>query len=284
MATIWAVPRPSYSDDDWPSPANRPSFDGSSLRWIGPIGGGANDGNPVQQSRVLTGSGAITTSADNQVIEGLNITGKVTISHSGVIVKQCRIATGTGPASIDITLNSLSPGPVIRDCLVDGPNLHAINMLCGTLQRCMVVHCVDNIELVGSRGVTVRDCYSEFTAADILLFPGAHPDVCEADGDHQNLSLIHNVFINSNNDNSSFTSGNFWGAVSNLVVTNNKFLGGNYSVYIGDSDSLGFVNVTFTNNRIKLGSSGYIADYPMTGTVIKSGNVDNDTGAPIAGF
>src|SRR5450631_3283381 len=43
-----------FSDSDWPSAVNRPSFSGGVLTWVGPLGGGPNNGSPIQQTRTLT--------------------------------------------------------------------------------------------------------------------------------------------------------------------------------------------------------------------------------------
>lgn len=113
-----------FSDTDWPTTLNRPFMTGSTtktLHWVGPVGGGPNDGNPQAQSLVLSNSGSVTTSSTNQVISGLNITGQVDIGHNGVTLKNCGITQSFGGAGRAVGLTKASiTGVTIEDCWIDG--------------------------------------------------------------------------------------------------------------------------------------------------------------------
>ena len=63
-----------YRDDDWPDASNRPTVSGSTMTWVGPLGGGPNNGNPQRQSVSLTPSSITGSSANGQIIQGLDIT------------------------------------------------------------------------------------------------------------------------------------------------------------------------------------------------------------------
>jgi hypothetical protein len=76
--------------------AQRPVFNSGTnvLTWQGPVGGGASNGDYTLQTRTLTSSGAITTSSNGQIIQGLNIQASnqcVIVQHSNVIIRQNRI-------------------------------------------------------------------------------------------------------------------------------------------------------------------------------------------------
>lgn len=228
-------------------------------------------------------NGDFATSANNQVIDSLDIRGQLRITHSNVTVSKCRIFSTSASPIVEIVFGMAIP-PTMVDCLVEGPNNgKGVRINCGTLRRCQILHCADGIELTPNgnttNGVLIEDCYVRWTSADAI--PGQHPDVVEADGNHSNVTLRHNTFANEDGNNSALTCGTFWGPISNFVATNNRFIGGNFTVYLGDSDSNGFTNCTFTNNRLTKGFYDYMAKYPLQGTVIISGNVDDITGAPL---
>jgi hypothetical protein len=116
-----------------PGASNRPQIAGSVLSWSGPQGGGASNGSYVKQTRTLASSGAIKTSAPGQIIEGLDIQGRggltngvVTINHSNVTLRQCRVleTTAAQPDKYTVFIAKGVTGTIIEDCLIDG---HAQN-------------------------------------------------------------------------------------------------------------------------------------------------------------
>ncbi|MGZ6480241.1 MAG: hypothetical protein ACXWQE_13110, partial [Bdellovibrionales bacterium] len=108
-----STPAPAPAPSPSPAPAgsvpmpgasNRPTFDSTSqvLSWSGPVGGGVSTGTYTVQTRVLKASGAITTTADGQIIEGLRITssgaldhGIITVKNNNVIIRQNSIGETT---------------------------------------------------------------------------------------------------------------------------------------------------------------------------------------------
>ena len=99
---------------NWPDAVNRPSVSGTTLTWTGPVGGGPSTATDKVQTRTLTvRSGGFTTSSNNQIIEGLDITGAVHINHTGVIMRQCRVrSTGDSTCVIES-----SGSPTVEDCI-----------------------------------------------------------------------------------------------------------------------------------------------------------------------
>jgi hypothetical protein len=287
---------------NWPDATNRPVLSGSTLSWIGPVGGGPSTANDTPQTRTLTSSGSITTTADGQVIQGLNISGTVTIHHNNVTVKQCAIV-GSGadpviyvpPVGSGSTGQALSTGGfLIEDCYAalasSASGDHIIRMGSGTCRRCYMAHAADIYELTPDSGISplpgsttlAIDCYFHFVTSDFIS--GMHPDTIEGDGNYNNATIQHCNSVNDQNDNSSGTFSGYWGPISNLVLTNNRFIGGNFSIYFGQaSGNSAVTNVTITNNRISKGSFGYAANYTVSGALTISGNVDDATGANIDG-
>jgi hypothetical protein len=52
------------------------------------MGGGPSTASNVQQTRTLTASGSIKTTANGQIVEGLRISGTVTVAHNNVTIRQ----------------------------------------------------------------------------------------------------------------------------------------------------------------------------------------------------
>ena len=107
----------SLSDTDWPSAANRPTLNGSILSWVGPSGGGANNGNPVAQQRTLTASGDITSNAAGQIIEGRLVSGSIRINHNNVTIRQC---AALADELFIVATNNAPTGLVVEDCALGG--------------------------------------------------------------------------------------------------------------------------------------------------------------------
>jgi hypothetical protein len=107
-----------------PDATNRPVYDATThvLTWIGPMGGGPSTPGNVAQTRTLTASGSIKTSADGQNIEGLRISGTVTVTHNNVTIRQSSIVDpkANQDNSYQIFQVSGTTGLVVEDCDLDG--------------------------------------------------------------------------------------------------------------------------------------------------------------------
>jgi len=120
--------------NNWPSAANRPAVAGSTLSWIGPLvaNGSAGGYHPsttsdVAQSRVLTSHAFMTSAANGQVIEGLNISATggnfpITVNHNNVTIRQCKLSfAAPGAYTIGVSITPGVTGTVIEDCIITGP-------------------------------------------------------------------------------------------------------------------------------------------------------------------
>lgn len=276
----------SFSDSDWPSALNRPQFNSGTnvLTWVGPIGGGANNGSPVRQTlHLIDTPGGISTTHDGQVISGLNVTaGEVQILHNGCTVKNCRIFDPHDQWYGAVIISAVVTGLTVEDCLIDGNK----TSLCGIgidgsvtagltattanfYRRNFITGFENHITLAGSTGgknVGISDNY--FTAcgnSDNTLFDGDMIECYSCDS----VTVRHNMFDGSNSQtssnafNSMFNISNL-GAVTNITVTTNMFANGNGTLGDGmvmDIDQQfggGTISWSCTNNGFfNKGSNSY---------------------------
>ena len=150
--------KPAVSD--WPSALNRPVWNGvDTLSWTGPVGGGAS-GPMVAQSRQLTTVASVNSSADGQVIEGLNVLGPVRIRHNNVTFRQSRVfAPEVVLVAID---NATKTGIVVEDVLIDGTSVNGTSGWLpegggGSIIRRSNIQGVVNGVLIGENAMQILD-------------------------------------------------------------------------------------------------------------------------------
>jgi hypothetical protein len=305
---------------NWPSAANRPVFNSgtNTLSWIGPTGGGASTASDTAQSQVLTNSGAVSSSADNQVIQNLNITGGsssglLTITHNNVTVKRCRIRNASG-AGFGPVVSWSGTGGVIEDCLVDGASTqnpvensqNGVDPFSATGLVMRRLNC-QNLEnhIRSAFSGTVIDCWLHAAA-------GADADMVELDCNNNSAAINgwtirHNtgdggdshagVFLDSftNPDNFNHSAGG--AAVQNVTIDNNAMINfasaaGNFVCIIADAGQAGWngtVDIFATNNgffnmngsaNIERGATASVnsGNFNMATVTATSGTPVNGTG------
>lgn len=284
------LPRKVLSDDpaqgydnlaNWPSAANRPTLSGNTLRWIGPLGGGPSTTNDVVQTQVLTNSGAITTSANGQVIQNLKITGGINVRNTGVIIRRCWVD--------GVYAGSASPNgpyaPTVEDCQIAGTGRGSGDRGYaggGAIRRLNISGFENGIVCDGNPGMTIHDCYIH----DLNGTPDPHVDGIECNGSLSNITIEHNRIeawntsdVNINND---------FGSINHIVVNNNQLLNDPlrtapaYCVYSDQKRAKpGIItNVQFTNNIMQLNFYRRYGSI-QNNTVVWTGNTDYITGASI---
>ncbi|SPP93914.1 cadherin repeat domain-containing protein [Bradyrhizobium vignae] len=151
----------------WPDVSNRPSMIGDTLTWTGPANGGPSCWNDVQTSHALSVSNITQSSADDQVIEYLDITGDFRFSHRNVTLRRCRVrgviwsTTNVGPTGDGGTRPT---NEVIEDCdliAIDGGPYGFVTNL--TVRRCCF-HDSENEITKFFNNVLIKDCI--FTRPD----------------------------------------------------------------------------------------------------------------------
>jgi len=258
----------------WPSLANRPQWTntggGGTLTWTGPLAGSPSTANDVQQSRVLTPSGSVSSSADGQIIEGLNINGSVNITHKNVTVRRCYIHSS---GEFNFMINGVArDNIVIEDNFLAGdvngvasyygisnaPNLFGANL---TIRRNAIRGC-DNCVGSDFRDGLIID--NLFYASKAFTTAG-HVDLIEVYTQQAALPLAltirHNTFDCTGPARGSWAAGLNVGAlgrIDNIVVDNNRWInasgkqfGLTYSFSSAQGGSNGQVRITTTNNGIR---------------------------------
>jgi hypothetical protein len=101
----------------------------------------------------------------------------------------------------------------------------------------------------------------------------AHYDGIEINGG-SDIQIRHNTVINDHEQTSAIMLSNDFGGLSNIVVDNNRLIGGGYTVYLDGRFHGGAVDdssVRITNNVIKGGHYGDLSVYDSKPVI--SGNV-----------
>lgn len=296
-----------FSDSDWPSPTNRPTWNSgtSTLSWVGPSGGGANNGNPVQQSRVLSASGSVSTTAANQVVQGLNITGTIAINHSGVTIKQCRVFDSGDQGTGAILINANITGLIIEDILMDGNknseegiNIANTRSLLATTKNTFRRNYFTGFEnhiTLGSNGGNNLDIIDNyFTACGNAGSPTFDGDMIECYACN-NILIQHNQFDGSNSQTSNVVFNSMvnisnLSPVTNITCNDNLFSNcstlGTFVLCDGPDFGGGSATFSWTNNGYYLlGGKAYQHGIPGTSYTItaNSGNFTAATSTATSG-
>lgn len=242
---------------NWPSSINRPAFNGTdTITWIGPTGGGPSTANDTAQSQILTPASSVTSSADGQIIEGLNITGEaflgnLVINNNNVIVRKCRIRAYTGGFGFGNTVDWNGSNGLIEDCFIDAnstqsPVTNAQNGIepgAGglTIRRCTIINAENHI--TSGVGMTVIDNWCHQAS-------GVDADMVEQNGGAQNNLIQHNTFDGADNVctllNSGVNLSNLGPGDVTAQVTNNAFINMPHTQINDDAQQGGGGTVVFS--------------------------------------
>ncbi|HEY2044284.1 MAG TPA: right-handed parallel beta-helix repeat-containing protein [Jatrophihabitans sp.] len=244
-----------------------------------PAGNGAlpdasNTGVPA--GTVLKPSGSLNITTAGAVVDGLDISGTVTISASNVTLKNSRVTAG---AYYVILVKDGVTGAVIQNVEVNGRGTSGASGSFGitgsaTVKACNV-YAVEN-GLVPDSGSILQNNYVHDLAA-----PGdAHYDGIQIDGGQSNITIEHNTIINNHDQTSAVMIDNGFGPITNIVAQDNYLAGGGYTVYVdGQFNNGAITGVAFRNNRLTKGTFGYVVIRNNNATW--TGNTDKATGASV---
>lgn len=234
----------------------------------------------VPSGTTLTASGSVASSANGQVIDALDISGTVTITHTGVLVKRCRIRLSN-------ETNIVKPnatGCVIQDCEIDGLQSGSTGIrVANSVQyvRCYIHGC-ENAGSVAVNAGSLTDCFIYDLSPEAGT--GFHTDGLEFDTNASFLTLEHcniePVPEHVRDSTSCININNEVGASNNNITINNCRIDGrgtNVAVYFPRFS--GWSQIHFTNNRMRAGDTGY--SDTGSNTTTWSGNVDDLTGATV---
>lgn len=240
----------------------------------------SNTGVPSGSS-LTPHSGDISSSANDQIIELLDQSGAIIVTHARVTVRKCKV-NGPGGTGNFVVVYVTGADCVVQDCTITngvggGKGVWIDGATGATVQRCNISDAEDGIYMTGS-GHTILDNYIHGLVPNPDDPPGsAHHDGIQSDSTG---SLVqHNAIRTADNPEMSSAMTN--GPSSNMTINNNLFQGGAYILRVEVAGSSGYV---ITNNQLQFGSttSGY---WDLTGTNGQSptisGNVDYVTKAAI---
>ncbi len=233
---------------------------------------GPNNTGPYDES-ILVPMAGFTITQNGYVLENADISGGMVIRAKNVTLRNFRIDSH-GYYGIQCT-EAINEGIVIED----GEILH--NTSCGvygigfTARRLDVHECGGDAFKAHGNAV-IEDCWIH----NLGMEPGAH-----ADGDQSlvgmNITIRHNnmdmpVGLSGYESNSALSMSAFYGPAGNILIEENWFNGGTYTIYLTDDSHGPMTNVRVLNNRFGR-DYHYGVLYNDTSAVI-SGNVWDDTG------
>lgn len=298
----------SSGDNAWPSLANRPiitsgnpSSAGAVLSWVGPLGGGPNNGNPVPQSITLPAPTSGQTISSSGTYTGLNLSDTLTITASNVTIQQSYINTSGGFNVVGINATGIA-NVVIEDCEivgggassgVTGQNGVFINNNTGTgiIIRRNNIFSSGNGVTPGDAPYTVTDNYIHDLAGAAATHFNGIEDNGHTTHDGAAVLIQHNSINNNLQDQTDALYLSNLGNLTNVTVNDNMLVGALLTsagtVYVDGSFTTAPMNVTFTNNVVGPNTStNYVFSRPGTAspfTLTHSGNTSATTGLNIDG-
>ena len=198
----------------------------------------------------LEPSDGFVVSEDGAVIEGFDVTGKITIEADDVTVRDSRITTSEdyGIFVDEYAVNARFEHLTI---IGTGPECSAGLAPFGswTARHLDVSGCVDGVKMHG--GQHLEHSYIH----DLAVGDATHNDAVQVTSG-KNSAIHHNTLIAPVQNAAIMMSSNF-AAVDNWTITENRFSGGNYTVYVRNQGFGDPTNVTLVNNTWVPGSWQY---------------------------
>ena len=223
-------------------------------------------------------NGTLIINTPGVVISGLDIHGSVIINADNVTLKDCRITTndfwgvsvGGGGSSTG------GSGCIIENCEINGlgTGTGATAIVGGGTFLANNIYGFENGIMIDQSNTLVQDNYIH----DLKGLGDPHYDgIAMHGGGFSNITIRHNTVINQNTQTSALYITNDFGSITNVIVDNNKLIGGGYTVYSDEkaSKSGQITGVQFTNNYLSKGYYGF-ADI-TNNTVVWQGNIDLST-------
>ncbi|WP_168202741.1 right-handed parallel beta-helix repeat-containing protein [Georgenia wutianyii] len=211
----------------------------------------------------LTDSGGLTITEPGTVVEGMHIRGTVTIAADDVTIRNSLIETGTPQYPVKVEKGVT--GALIENVEIDNQDGTGIGVFfkgAGTLRGADIHSAEDGIRIEADN-VTVEDTYIH----DLFRQPGGHHDALQIrKGD--NITIRGNNFqayraATDDPMNAAIQIGSLLGddPISNLVVEDNLFNGGNFTINGGKGivDSARYSRNQFGPNY-RYGAVGNLAD------------------------
>lgn len=224
----------------------------------------------VPQGVTLKASGGFATTSNGQVINGLKVTGTITVNNSNVTIENTEIVTSggggaqaihvakgvTGLLIVDSTLHGVDPSPA--GAMETGLfNLSGAGSV--TAERVWIYNCTECWQYNG----TIQDSYLNDNGSTAA---GAHDEaVYNSDGTNM---LSHDTLLNPNMQTAVFFGdtggGCFCKAADNhTTITNSLLAGGGWTIYAASGSNctgcgVGSSTLVVTNNRFARCGTAYV--------------------------
>jgi hypothetical protein len=202
--------------------------------------------------------GNVSTSANNQVIQGLDVGGVINVNHTNVIIRQCYIHNGTVGDSnfMSVACNNLTGPTLIEDCVIDGTGGRAFEGISEspdfapnnvTLRRCNVLHFENHFATSNTNCTIIDNWFHNAFGPDC--------DMVEDSGFSNNVAITHNTFDGRDTESGTFLNSgvkctnDFAAAVTNIFIVNNAFLNcTNVGINDDNTHSAFLVSFSMVNN------------------------------------
>lgn len=295
--TVHSTSGGGFSDADWPVGGvggNRPDVVGTTLSWVGPLGGGANNGNPVRQTATVVPSGScITTSSNGQVIKNVQVP-CIIVQNNNVTIEENVITQSCSTCTL-IDVRGGATGLIVEDNVIDGQRgtYNGLNdtvssfAWTATAIRRNTIKGMENGITGNEHDMPITDNY--FTGLGNAGSSTYDGDMIEI-YDCVNLDIEHNTFDATNSTqsvgilNSAINLSNL-GPLTGITINNNSFINmgpsAPASFIICDDNSFGGGSVTwsFTNNQFYLKNAATAFRRDSVALTANSGNFTSTTQA-----
>lgn len=242
-----------------PAPANRP----------GPSNTGVPDG------RALTPSGSLTVDRAGTVIDGLAVSGTITVTAPNVVIRNSTVS-GSGSNGIYVRSGSAT----ITDSTITGFE-NAIAGDSWTAQRVDIYGTTGDGVKLGSN-VSLLDSWIH----DLTPGPGAHADGAQLQSGEVNVLVRGNTIDVSASDTANaalFLAPDLGPSTDGpMVIEGNWLDGGNFTLFCVDGNYGQYLvgNISIVNNRF--GRAAQYGPVRINVPVTFSGNVWDDNGRPVS--
>ena len=227
----------------------------------------------VPDGVTLLPSGDVVVTKPGTVISGLNITGTVYIDADNVTLQNCKI-TSTSFSVVQIKAGNT--GVVVQDCEINGVGSNNAGSSgitgAGTFLRNDIYNVENGINVGPERGTLIEGNYIH----DLQASGSPHYDGIQIDGGQTDTIVRHNTVINDHTQTAAVMIDNWFGPVTNILVTDNLLVGGGYTIYSdGQFTGGAMTGIQITNNHV---GGGYWGDLNSNSTSpTYTGNIKDAT-------
>ena len=223
----------------------------------------------VPNGVTLLPSGDVVVTKAGTVISGLDIKGTVYIYADNVTIENCKITSNSFSV---VQIKAGVSGAVVQDCTIDGvgKNNDGSSGITGTgsFLRNNIYNVENGLNIGQGKGTLIEGNYIH----DLKASGSPHYDGIQIDGGQTDTIVRHNTVINDHTQTAAVMIDNWFGPVTNILVTDNLLIGGGYTIYSdGQFNGGPMKGITITNNHV---GGGYWGDLNSNSTTpTYTGNV-----------